>query len=507
MIDIPLTQTLDVRSNIVDINTNATIPPVTAAIPTDIFIGITTTATDKGTKETNTNMNTVKLKETNKTKEILILNGQRLYGFIEKIDEKRKQDDLIRKSPIQTVLKSCVKNNENDHKNDNDSSSENGKKIYKKKINRSTDMDEIICNNYDDIDTNNLDLDTNSISTSTTLKENENFNTNNITSKNVNTTSISTSKQSTSLSPLFSSSTSSPITIIERKRKNITEYFPCKKNQKRSNENNENNASNANNENINNANECVREEKSKIQKKGRSNHMEKDEEKIKEKIKDKIKEKIKEKMKEEERRGRDSSESSTDSDNNDTETENTNSGVNSTMKNTFLDNLLVHSNYSIIKNDVIEKSDCIVNYCHNDNGCNMTMSKCNTYNNDNNNNDDGIINDDKNSNNDDSNNNNNNDNKNDNKDNNSNIKNNDNTTTTTNNIHCNDNNDNIEKFKTKYINIFYTEIKGIINISNRVKQKNKNVLIKRITPTFLAPLSKKEKYIEMLMYERTFQPF
>ena len=74
-------------------NNNATIPPVTAAIPTDIFIGITA-ATDKGTKETNTNMNTVKLKETNKTKEILILHGQRLYGFIEKIDEKRKQDDL-----------------------------------------------------------------------------------------------------------------------------------------------------------------------------------------------------------------------------------------------------------------------------------------------------------------------------------------------------------------------------------------------------------------------------
>ena len=68
-----------------------------------------------------------------------------------------------------------------------------------------------------------------------------------------------------------------------------------------------------------------------------------------------------------------------------------------------------------------------------------------------------------------------------------------------------DKNKNLENCKSKYLNLFFTEIRGIMGISNLIKRKKKYSVKKRITPTFLAPLSKKEKYLEFLMFEKQYR--
>ena len=152
-----------------------------------------------------------------------ILCCQRLFGFIEKIDEKRKQDDLIRNSP--QPISQIPKNESeivNRNQNENDNRNEYG------------------------IENKNENLHENNKAGGANINEN---------GDRVTSTSTSTSP-STFISelnapsdhPIVSySSPSSSSSSNGKKRKNIDEYFPSHKSSKKNNENNENGESKDNN--------------------------------------------------------------------------------------------------------------------------------------------------------------------------------------------------------------------------------------------------------------------
>jgi hypothetical protein len=58
---------------------------------------------------------------------------------------------------------------------------------------------------------------------------------------------------------------------------------------------------------------------------------------------------------------------------------------------------------------------------------------------------------------------------------------------------------------TENFRLFYTEINDMVTISSRIKSRKDLKMRKRITPTFLVPLSMKEKYLEHLVFMNTFQ--
>ena len=59
--------------------------------------------------------------------------------------------------------------------------------------------------------------------------------------------------------------------------------------------------------------------------------------------------------------------------------------------------------------------------------------------------------------------------------------------------------------KPENFRLFYTEINDMVTISSRIKCRKDLKKRKRITPTFLVPLSMKEKYLEHLIFMNTFQ--
>ena len=61
------------------------------------------------------------------------------------------------------------------------------------------------------------------------------------------------------------------------------------------------------------------------------------------------------------------------------------------------------------------------------------------------------------------------------------------------------------KDKLDVFNMFYTEINSTTFISSRIKKVRSSRVAKRITPTFLVPLSQKRKYLEFLTFENSFK--
>ena len=74
----------------------------------------------------------------------------------------------------------------------------------------------------------------------------------------------------------------------------------------------------------------------------------------------------------------------------------------------------------------------------------------------------------------------------------------------------NSNNNNTTTITTKQdvsdvFRMFYTEINSTTFISSRIKRVRSSRVKKRITPTFLVPLSQKRKYLDFLTFENSFK--